>query len=237
VAAGQVVAIVGLSGAGKTTLVNLIPRFYDVAEGGILIDGVDIRDVTLKSLRAQIAMVTQETVLFDDTIAANVAYGVPQASQGQIEAAARTAHAHEFVSALPEGYRTRIGERGQRLSGGQRQRIAIARALLKNSPILILDEATSSLDAESEALVQEALASLMMNRTSFVIAHRLSTVRRADTIVVLERGQVREIGRHDELLALEDGVYARLYARQMIEPPPGNGQPAEPAVDEEAVDA
>jgi len=176
-------------------------------------------------------------VLFDDTIAANIAYGLPAAAPDRIEAAARTAHAHEFVSALPEGYRTRIGERGQRLSGGQRQRLAIARALLKDSPILILDEATSSLDAESEALVQEALASLMMNRTSFVIAHRLSTVRRADTIVVLERGEVREMGRHDDLLAIENGVYARLYARQMIEPPPGSAQPAEAPVGEEAVDA
>jgi subfamily B ATP-binding cassette protein MsbA len=162
---------------------------------------------------------------------------VPDAGQDRVEAAARTAHAHEFVSALPEGYKTRIGERGQRLSGGQRQRIAIARALLKNSPILILDEATSSLDAESEALVQEALASLMMNRTSFVIAHRLSTVRRADLIIVLEKGEVREIGRHDDLLALEDGVYARLYARQMIEPPPGNGQAAGSTTDEDGPDA
>jgi subfamily B ATP-binding cassette protein MsbA len=217
VRAGQVVAIVGLSGAGKTTLVNLIPRFYDVSGGAILIDGVDIRDVTVRSLRAQIGMVTQETVLFDDTIAANIAYGARLASRDEIEAAARTAHAHEFVSALPQGYETRIGERGQRLSGGQRQRIAIARALLKNPPVLILDEATSSLDAESEALVQDALVSLMLNRTSLVIAHRLSTVRRADAIVVLERGEVKEIGRHEELLARPDGVYARLYALQMIE--------------------
>jgi ATP-binding cassette, subfamily B, bacterial MsbA len=215
--AGQVVAVVGLSGAGKTTLVNLIPRFYDVTGGAIVIDGVDIRDVTLKSLRAQIGMVTQETVLFDDTIAANIAYGARLASQEAVEAAARTAHAHEFISMLPQTYQTRIGERGQRLSGGQRQRLAIARALLKNPPILILDEATSSLDAESEALVQDALASLMLNRTSLVIAHRLSTVRRADAIVVLECGEVKEIGRHDELLARPDGVYARLYALQMIE--------------------
>jgi subfamily B ATP-binding cassette protein MsbA len=220
---GQVVAIVGLSGAGKTTLVNLIPRFYDVTEGAILVDGVDIRDVTLASLRAQIGMVTQDTVLFDDTIAANIAYGSPGASRERIEAAARAAHAHEFVHTLPEGYETRIGERGQRLSGGQRQRLAIARALLKDPPILVLDEATSSLDAESEHLVQDALVRLMENRTSFVIAHRLSTVRRADAIIVLERGTVREIGRHDELLARPNGVYARLYALQMFESGTGNG--------------
>jgi subfamily B ATP-binding cassette protein MsbA len=214
---GQVVAIVGLSGAGKTTLVNLIPRFYDPTGGAILVDGVDIRDVTLASLRAQIGMVTQETVLFDDTIAANIAYGRPTATPAMIEAAARAAHAHEFVATLPQGYDTRIGERGQRLSGGQRQRLAIARALLKDPPILILDEATSSLDAESEGLVQDALATLMHNRTSFVIAHRLSTVRRADAIVVLERGEVREIGRHDELLARPESVYAKLYALQMLD--------------------
>src|SRR5690606_14875150 len=161
VEAGQVAAIVGLSGAGKTTLVNLIPRFYDVSEGAILVDGVDVRDVTLRSLRDQIALVTQETVLFDDTIAANIAFGRPSASPGEIEAAARAAHAHDFIMALPKGYDTPIGERGQRLSGGQRQRLAIARALLKDSPLLILDEATSSLDAESEGLVQEALTTLM----------------------------------------------------------------------------
>jgi subfamily B ATP-binding cassette protein MsbA len=217
VAAGQMVAIVGLSGAGKTTLVNLLPRFYDVTSGAILIDGVDIRDVTIRSLRANIGIVTQETVLFDDTIGANIAYGSPQASKVEIEGAARAAHAHEFIAALPEAYDTRIGERGQLLSGGQRQRLAIARALLKNSPILILDEATSSLDAESERLVQEALANLMRNRTAFVIAHRLSTVRRADKIVALESGRVAEIGRHDELLARPDGVYARLYALQLFE--------------------
>jgi subfamily B ATP-binding cassette protein MsbA len=223
VAVGRMVAIVGLSGAGKTTLINLIPRFYDVSGGGIYIDGVDIRDVTVQSLRAQIGMVTQETVLFDDTIANNIAYGSPQASPEEIARAAVAAHAEEFIRTLPEGYHTRIGERGQRLSGGQRQRLAIARALLKNPPILILDEATSSLDAESEALVQDALLRLMQNRTSFVIAHRLSTVRRADAIVVLERGVVREIGRHDELLARPDGVYARLYALQMFEGSGANG--------------
>ena len=224
VRAGQVVAIVGLSGAGKTTLVNLVPRFYDVTAGAILIDGVDIRDVTLKSLRAQIGIVTQETVLFDDTIARNIAYGAAGAPQEAIEAAARAANAHEFVADTPEGYQTRIGERGQRLSGGQRQRLAIARALLKNAPILILDEATSSLDSESEALVQDALARLMMDRTSFVIAHRLSTVRRADVIVVLERGRVAEIGRHEDLLARSDGVYRKLYALQAFEGPRENGE-------------
>jgi subfamily B ATP-binding cassette protein MsbA len=195
----------------------MLPRFYDVTGGTILIDGVDIREVTLRSLREQIGIVTQDTVLFDDTIANNIAYGVPGASREQIEAAARTAHAHGFINGLPDGYDTRIGERGQRLSGGQRQRLAIARALLKNSPILILDEATSSLDAESERLVQEALTTLLLNRTSFVIAHRLSTVRRADAIVVVERGRIAEIGRHDELISRPNGVYARLHAMQLIE--------------------
>jgi subfamily B ATP-binding cassette protein MsbA len=224
VSAGQMVAIVGRSGAGKTTLVNLLPRFYDVTSGAIRIDGVDIRDVTIASLRAQIGIVTQETVLFDDTVARNIAYGVPGASQAEIEAAARAANAHDFILALPDQYETSIGERGQRLSGGQRQRIAIARAILKNSPILILDEATSALDSESELLVQEALANLMMNRTSFVIAHRLSTIRRADAIVVMERGRVVEIGRHDELVTRPHGTYARLHALQLLEgrrPQPG----------------
>ena len=215
--AGEVIAIVGLSGAGKTTLVNLLPRFYDVTGGAILLDGIDIRDVTLKSLRRQIGIVTQETVLFDDTIANNIAYGAPGTSTADIEAAARAAHAHDFIQQMPDKYATRIGERGQRLSGGQRQRLAIARALLKNSPILILDEATSSLDAESELLVQDALANLMRNRTAFVIAHRLSTVRRADAIVTLERGRIAEIGRHDELLARPGGVYAKLYALQIFD--------------------
>jgi len=216
VGAGQMVAIVGRSGAGKTTLVNLLPRFYDVSSGAILIDGVDIRSVTLSSLREQIGIVTQDTVLFDDSIANNIAYGSPNASREAVEAAARAANAHEFVATLPQGYDTMIGERGQRLSGGQRQRLAIARALLKNAPILVLDEATSALDAESELLVQDALANLMLNRTSFVIAHRLSTIRRADAIIVLERGNVDEIGRHDELLA-RDGTYATLYQLQLLE--------------------
>jgi subfamily B ATP-binding cassette protein MsbA len=214
VRSGQVLAIVGLSGAGKTTLVNLVPRFFDVTAGAVLVDGVDIRAVTLKSLRAQVGMVTQDTVLFDDTIARNIAYGSPHASMAMIEAAARAAHAHEFIAPLPLQYETRIGERGQRLSGGQRQRLAIARALLKNPPILILDEATSALDAESELLVQDALSRLMENRTSFVIAHRLSTVRRADQIIVLERGRIVETGRHDELVARAGGAYAKLHALQ-----------------------
>jgi ATP-binding cassette, subfamily B, bacterial MsbA len=215
--AGEMVAIVGLSGAGKTTLVNLIPRFYDVTGGSIRIDGVDVRDVTLKSLRANIGIVTQETVLFDETVASNIAYGSPGVSMAEIEAAARAAHAEDFILKLADKYETRIGERGQTLSGGQRQRLAIARALLKNSPILILDEATSSLDAQSELLVQEALQNLMRNRTSFVIAHRLSTVRRADKIIVLEKGRIVEIGRHDDLLANKGGTYAKLYALQVFE--------------------
>ncbi len=217
VPAGQMVAIVGRSGAGKTTLVNLLPRFYDVTSGSIRFDGRDIRQVTLKSLRAQIGIVTQETVLFDDTIANNIAYGSLRTAPAEIEAAARAAHAHEFIAALPRGYETRIGERGQKLSGGQRQRLAIARALLKNAPVLILDEATSALDTEAELLVQDALAALMLNRTSFVIAHRLSTIMRADAIIVLERGRIVEIGRHDDLLARE-GVYAALYKMQLLEP-------------------
>jgi ATP-binding cassette, subfamily B, bacterial MsbA len=216
VRAGQMVAIVGRSGAGKTTLANLIPRFYDVTAGQILIDDIDIRRVTVRSLRAQIGMVTQETVLFDDTVANNIAYGTSDATQAAIEQAARAAHAHDFIMAMPRGYETWIGERGQRLSGGQRQRLAIARALLKDPPILILDEATSSLDSESELLVQDALANLMLNRTSLVIAHRLSTVQRADVIMVLERGRIVEVGRHDDLLARPGGVYAKLYALQLF---------------------
>jgi ATP-binding cassette, subfamily B, bacterial MsbA len=222
VPAGRMVAIVGRSGAGKTTLANLIPRFFDVSAGAILVDGRDIRDVTLKSLRAQVGIVTQETVLFDDTIANNIAYGSLRATQAEIEAVARAAHAHEFIVATHDGYQTRIGERGQKLSGGQRQRLAIARALLKNAPILILDEATSSLDTEAELLVQDALATLMLNRTSFVIAHRLSTIMRADAIIVLERGRIVEIGQHDELLRRQ-GVYATLYQMQLLEPKRAEG--------------
>ena len=217
VRSGEMVAIVGRSGAGKTTLVNLLPRFYDVRSGGIFIDGLDLRHVTLASLRRQIGIVTQETVLFDDTIANNIAYGSVDAAPRVIEAAARAANAHEFIVALPHGYDTMIGERGQRLSGGQRQRVAIARALLKDAPILVLDEATSALDSESELLVQQALANLMRNRTSFVIAHRLSTIRRADAIVVLERGRIVEIGRHEDLLTHANGTYAALYHMQLLE--------------------
>jgi subfamily B ATP-binding cassette protein MsbA len=197
--------------------VNLIPRFFDASEGTVLIDGVDVRDVTLRSLRAQVALVTQETVLFDDTIAANIAYGVPQASRAEIEAAAQAAHAHEFILQLQRGYETRIGERGQRLSGGQRQRLAIARAILKDCPLLVLDEATSALDAEAERLVREAVANLMRNRTTFIIAHRLSTIRRADFIVAIDEGRVAEIGTHEELIGRPGGLYAKLYALQALE--------------------
>lgn len=217
VRSGEIVAIVGLSGAGKTTLAHLLPRFHDVSNGAIFFDGVDIRDGTLTSLRSQIAMVTQETVLFDDTIARNISYGVPNATTAWVEAAARAAHAHEFISELDQGYETRIGERGQRLSGGQRQRLAIARAVLTDAPILILDEATSSLDSESEALVQDALSHLLANRTAFVIAHRLSTVRRADQILVLDQGKIVEQGCHDELLTQPGSVYAKLYATQLVD--------------------
>ncbi len=214
---GQMVAVVGLSGAGKTTLVNLVPRFHDVTGGAIRIGGVDVRDVTVASLRRAIGMVTQDTILFDATIAENIAFAAPEATQAQIESVARAAHAHEFIVDLPKGYDTVIGERGQRLSGGQRQRLTIARALLKNPPLLILDEATSALDAESELLVQDALEKLLLNRTAFVIAHRLSTIRRADAIIVLQDGRVVESGRHDELLACRDSVYARLYATQVFD--------------------
>ena len=210
---GEVLAVVGSSGAGKSTLVHLIPRFFDVTSGRILIDGQDIRDVTLASLRAQVGIVTQETVLFNDTVRNNIAYGQPQVPQKEVEAAARAALAHDFIVALPAGYDTVIGERGVRLSGGERQRLAIARALLKNAPVLILDEATSALDSESEALVQSALHNLMSGRTVFVIAHRLSTVRRADRIVVIENGTIADIGRHEELMT-KLGTYRRLYELQ-----------------------
>jgi ATP-binding cassette, subfamily B, bacterial MsbA len=210
---GEVLAIVGSSGAGKSTLVHLIPRFFDVTEGGLLIDGNDVRDVTLASLRAQVGIVTQETVLFNDTVRNNIAYGQPHVPQKEVEAAARAALAHDFILGLPKGYDTVIGERGVRLSGGERQRIAIARALLKNAPILILDEATSALDSESESLVQSALHNLMSGRTVFVIAHRLSTVRRADRIVVIENGTIADIGRHEELMT-KLGTYRRLYELQ-----------------------
>jgi subfamily B ATP-binding cassette protein MsbA len=216
VKAGEVLAVVGSSGAGKSTLVHLIPRFFDVSSGRILIDDSDVRDVTLESLRSQIGIVTQETVLFNDTVRNNIAYGQPHVSQKQVEEAARAARAYEFIRGLPEGYNTMIGERGVRLSGGERQRIAIARAILKNAPILILDEATSALDSESESLVQSALQNLISGRTVFVIAHRLSTVRRADRIVVLENGTIADIGAHEELMQ-KLGTYRRLYELQFAE--------------------
>jgi ATP-binding cassette, subfamily B, bacterial MsbA len=210
---GEVLAVVGSSGAGKSTLVHLIPRFFDVTSGRILIDDHDVREVTLASLRAQVGIVTQETVLFNDTVRNNIAYGRPHVLQKEVEAAARAALAHDFILDLPSGYDTVIGERGVRLSGGERQRLAIARALLKNAPILILDEATSALDSESEALVQSALHNLMTGRTVFVIAHRLSTVRRADRIVVIENGAIADIGTHDDLMT-RLGTYRRLYELQ-----------------------
>ncbi|MFQ5719617.1 MAG: ABC transporter ATP-binding protein [Acidobacteriota bacterium] len=210
---GEKVAIVGASGAGKTTLVNLVPRFYDVTAGTLEIDGVDVRSVTLASLRRQIGLVTQDVVLFDDTVHNNIAYGCPDVPLERVIAAASAAHAHEFIERLPDGYAARLGEGGQSLSVGQRQRISIARALLKDAPILILDEATSALDAQSEALVQEALATLMKERTTIVIAHRLATVRSAHRIVVVDGGRVVEIGSHRELLE-KPGLYARLHSIQ-----------------------
>jgi ATP-binding cassette, subfamily B, bacterial MsbA len=221
VRAGEVLAIVGTSGAGKTTLMNLLPRFYDVSEGQITMDGVDIREVSLKSLRDQIGLVTQETVLFNDTVRANIAYGLEDVDEARIESAARAALAHDFILDLPRRYDTVIGERGSRLSGGQRQRIAIARAILKDPPVLILDEATSALDSKSERLVQQALSNLMKGRTTLVIAHRLATVRNADRIVVLDGGEVKETGTHDELLR-RNGLYSRLHELQF--------KPEDPAV-------
>ena len=216
VKAGEVVALVGPSGGGKTTIANLLPRFYDPIAGCIRIDGQDIRTLTLASLRAQIGIVAQDTFLFNNTVSNNIAYGRPGVSDATIRAAAETALAHDFITRLPEGYNTVIGDRGLKLSGGQRQRIAIARALLKNAPILILDEATSQLDTESEILVQKALANLMEHRTVIVIAHRLSTIRRADKIVVLEKGCIREIGTHQELVS-HGGIYQRLHDLQFVD--------------------
>jgi subfamily B ATP-binding cassette protein MsbA len=224
--AGEVVAFVGSSGAGKSTLANLVPRFFDVdgtydgngsrSGGRILIDGNDVRDLTLLSLRAQIGIVTQETILFNDTVKNNIAYGQPGVPEQRVIDAAKAANAHDFIAKMPNGYDTVIGERGTRLSGGERQRIAIARALLKNAPILILDEATSSLDTESEALVQSALQNLMSGRTVLVIAHRLTTVRKANRIVVLEKGTIADEGAHDELVS-RLGTYKRLYDLQFVD--------------------
>jgi ATP-binding cassette, subfamily B, bacterial MsbA len=227
VKAGEILALVGSSGAGKSTLVHLIPRFFDVTSGRLLIDGHDVREITLASLRSQIGIVTQETVLFNDTVRNNIAYGQPGVPQKAVEAAARAALAHDFIMELPAGYATVIGERGVRLSGGERQRIAVARALLKNAPILILDEATSALDSESEALVQSALQNLMAGRTVLVIAHRLSTVRRASRIVVLENGTITDIGTHDDLMK-KLGTYRRLYNLQFVDAElPKTGVPAQ----------
>ncbi len=213
---GEMVALVGPSGSGKSTLVNLIPRFFDPTDGVITMDGEDLRDVKVNSLRKLIGSVTQETVLFNDTVRNNIAYGRPDVSQEKVEAAARAALAHDFIMAMPDGYSTIIGERGFRLSGGERQRLAIARAILKDAPILILDEATSSLDAESESLVQAAFGNLMVDRTVLVIAHRLSTVRRADRILVVERGRIAESGSHAELMQ-QGGIYHRLYSMQFTD--------------------
>jgi subfamily B ATP-binding cassette protein MsbA len=219
VPAGAATALVGRSGSGKSSLLNLVPRLYDVTAGRVTIDGQDVRAVTLSSLRAAVAVVSQEVVLFDDTVAANIGFGRPGAKPSEIEAAARAAAAHDFVTALPEGYAFRVGPAGNRLSGGERQRIALARAFLKDAPILLLDEATSALDSESERLVQEALTRLMRGRTTLVIAHRLSTVREADRIAVMEAGRVIETGRHDDLVAA-GGAYARLHRMQLSEPAP-----------------
>ena len=214
---GELVALVGMSGAGKTTLMDLLPRFHDVSAGRITVDGHDVRDVTVASLRALMGIVTQETLLFHDSIGYNIAYGKPGATREEIDRAARMAQTHDFIAALPEGYAAQVGERGVKLSGGQRQRLAIARAFLKDPPILILDEATSDLDAESEFLVQQALSELMRGRTVLVIAHRLATVKNADRVVVVHGGRLAETGTHDELMAREDGIYRRLATLQALD--------------------
>jgi len=218
VVAGEIVAIVGVSGAGKSTLVDLIPRFYDVTRGAVLIDDVDIRETSIASLRSQIAIVTQEAILFNDSVRNNIAYGNPDASEKKIIEAAEAAYAYDFIISLPYGFDSSIGELGGHLSGGQKQRLCIARALLKDAPVLILDEATSSLDSESESLVQKALGNLMVGRTTFVIAHRLSTIGYAHRIVVITDGQIVEEGRHDQLLACR-GQYYKLYQMQLSDTP------------------
>lgn len=214
--AGEMVALVGVSGVGKSTMADLIPRFYDVTAGAITMDNIDIRDLTLRTLRQQIGIVSQHTFLFNDTVRNNISYGDPERSMNDIIVAAKAAYAHDFIMTLPQGYNTEIGEMGLQLSGGQRQRLAIARALLKDAPILILDEATSALDAESERSVQNALDNLMTRRTTVVVAHRLSTVRRADRIVVLVGGKIAEEGSHEELMARKR-EYSRLYSMQLLD--------------------
>lgn len=231
IGAGRMVALVGESGGGKTTLTKLIPRFHDPLSGAVTWDGIDLRDASIKSLRSNIAIVTQETVLFNDTVRYNIAYGRPDAPFESIVEAARVAHAHEFITQLPDGYDTVVGERGVFLSGGQRQRLAIARAVLADASVLVLDEATSALDAESERLVQDAIANLTRGRTTIVIAHRLSTVRRADLIVVVERGRIIETGKHSELLA-RGGVYQRLYELQFADEEAAGKEAAEEALSE-----
>jgi len=216
IAPRETVALMGATGSGKTSIINLIPRFYDVTEGRILIDGHDVRDVTLRSLRSQIGTIFQESFLFAGTIAENIAYGRPDARREEIVAAAKAAQAHDFIMSFPDGYDTHVGERGVTLSGGQRQRVTIARALLLDPPILLMDDSTSSVDVETEYLIQQALALTMVDRTSVVIAHRLSTVKNADRIVVLDQGRIVEMGTHEELLAL-NGIYKRIYDTQLAD--------------------
>jgi subfamily B ATP-binding cassette protein MsbA len=220
---GEMVALVGSSGAGKTTIINLLLRFYDVTEGAIRIDGTDIRSVTQTSLRSQIGLVTQETVLFDDTVAGNISFGRTDYSREQIIEAAKAANAHGFIQQMPSGYETEIGERGDLLSGGQRQRLAIARTILKNPAIFVLDEATSSLDSESESLIQDALTRLIEGRTTFIIAHRLSTIRSADKVVVLDKGRIEAVGRHADIYS-SSPTYRNLYEKQLLAPPSSSPQ-------------